>query len=744
VARSVSQITIPIKYLTNTKALTDAESKLGKFGGIVAGVAAAATAAVAGIGVAAVKMAAEFETSFAKIQGLVGVSKQDLGELQEAAARLAPAFGKSAQEAADALFFITSAGLRGKDAIDVLEASLKGSAIGLGDMTQLANAATAAVNTFGADVLTGSQAVDAIAEAVRLGQFAPEELAGAIGRILPISNELGISLQETLGLVAGLTRGGLNAAESITGLRGAYQAFLKPSAEAERTLANFGFSIDDVQSMITEKGFLATLTELRTAFGDNDQAVTEVFGSIEGLNSVLALTGANLTTNQDIVAQMTDKIGVLDEAFEITAQTGAFKFASAMETAKTALLPVGDTLLKIGADLLDSLMPTIEKLGPVFSETFESFGPALDDLFKLLPELIDAFLPVLPLLGDIASIVLDLASALLPPFVTLLQALMPIFTMLTDVVAALVVPLVEMLAPVLDDIFGSLGNILEAALPVFIKLLEAVIPIVLELVEMFLPLLDYVLPLLETYLTSLVIPALDLFASILGVVLPAAMAIFMEFGLGRLITFLGSFADDFARIVYSIRERWAESFNSMIESLETWLNTAIRGLNWFIQKANSLPGVQIDFQMSEISLGRIKLGGEFDNLTFGSVDTTGISDVHSRPNTLGGSTSFGSSNSFISGTAQQRGFYTDQFGNQIFGNIPQMADGGIVTRPIVGMIGEAGPEAIIPLSKANRMGNTYNITVNAGMGTDGSQVGEQIVNAIKRYERTSGPVFAKA
>jgi hypothetical protein len=37
-----------------------------------------------------------------------------------------------------------------------------------------------------------------------------------------------------------------------------------------------------------------------------------------------------------------------------------------------------------------------------------------------------------------------------------------------------------------------------------------------------------------------------------------------------------------------------------------------------------------------------------------------------------------------------------------------------------------------------------NIVVNAGMGTDGAAVGEQIVNAIRRYERTSGVVFARA
>jgi hypothetical protein len=73
-----------------------------------------------------------------------------------------------------------------------------------------------------------------------------------------------------------------------------------------------------------------------------------------------------------------------------------------------------------------------------------------------------------------------------------------------------------------------------------------------------------------------------------------------------------------------------------------------------------------------------------------------------------------------------------------------LAMGGIVTGPTRALIGEAGPEAVIPLSKMGSMGNTYNITVNAGMGTNGAQVGEQIVNAIKRYERVSGPVFASA
>jgi hypothetical protein len=74
-----------------------------------------------------------------------------------------------------------------------------------------------------------------------------------------------------------------------------------------------------------------------------------------------------------------------------------------------------------------------------------------------------------------------------------------------------------------------------------------------------------------------------------------------------------------------------------------------------------------------------------------------------------------------------------------------MAKGGIVTGPTLALIGEAGPEAVIPLSGNNMpMGATYNINVSAGMGADGAVIGREIVDAIKRYERTSGPVFASA
>ena len=78
------------------------------------------------------------------------------------------------------------------------------------------------------------------------------------------------------------------------------------------------------------------------------------------------------------------------------------------------------------------------------------------------------------------------------------------------------------------------------------------------------------------------------------------------------------------------------------------------------------------------------------------------------------------------------------------GFLRNFAKGGIVTSPTAGLLGEKGTEAVIPLNRANGlMGNTYQIIVNPGLSTN-AETGRAVVEAIKRYERTSGQVFATA
>jgi DNA-binding NarL/FixJ family response regulator len=68
-------------------------------------------------------------------------------------------------------------------------------------------------------------------------------------------------------------------------------------------------------------------------------------------------------------------------------------------------------------------------------------------------------------------------------------------------------------------------------------------------------------------------------------------------------------------------------------------------------------------------------------------------------------------------------------------DLPYLASGGIVTRPTVAVVGEAGPEAVVPLPAA--FGNTYRIEVEAGI-SDPSAVARAVVEAIELFEQQNG------
>jgi len=72
-------------------------------------------------------------------------------------------------------------------------------------------------------------------------------------------------------------------------------------------------------------------------------------------------------------------------------------------------------------------------------------------------------------------------------------------------------------------------------------------------------------------------------------------------------------------------------------------------------------------------------------------------------------------------------------------NIPMLAEGGIVTGPTLALLGEKGPEMVIPLNRARGAGGgTYNITINGGLASS-AEIGGAVINAIKAFNRTNGP-----
>ena len=319
------------------------------------------------IGGVAIKGAAEFEASMTKIESLVGLSADAVQGFEQDVRRLAGTTAQAPKDLADAMFFITSAGLRGAAATETLEAAAKAAAVGLGDAATVADLATSALNAYGEENISATKATDVMVAAVREGKLEASELAGSMGRVLPIASAMGVGFDEVGASFAALSRTGTNAAEAATQVRGILSSLLRPTKQAEDALAGMGLSAEGLRSQIREEGLLATLKTLAEEFAGNEAAAASVFGNIRALSGVMDLMGANVATTEQIFANMTDTTGALDKAFETTTQTAAFKLSQAMANVKQALIDLGNVLIPIVVPVLETLSNIIKTVAQGFS-----------------------------------------------------------------------------------------------------------------------------------------------------------------------------------------------------------------------------------------------------------------------------------------------------------------------------------------------------------------------------------------
>ncbi|MFA5453455.1 MAG: hypothetical protein WC248_07770, partial [Candidatus Methanomethylophilaceae archaeon] len=87
-------------------------------------------------------------------------------------------------------------------------------------------------------------------------------------------------------------------------------------------------------------------------------------------------------------------------------------------------------------------------------------------------------------------------------------------------------------------------------------------------------------------------------------------------------------------------------------------------------------------------------------------------------------------------------------GGQTFGisipEIPKLAEGGIVTEPTIAMIGEAGPEAIVPLDGGSNFGGGISITIeNLSVRNDQDikLIAQELATMIERKNRGRGVTY---
>ena len=352
------------------------------------------TLPLGGVAAAASTAAISFEQSMNKIIGLVGIASEEVAKMGDEVLIMAANVGKSPDELANGLFVVTSAGLRGSEAMATLANSSKAGAAGLGETNDIARAVAGTLSAYGSEVISASEATDAIVATARAGNFETSQFAAAIGRVLPFAKQAGASFQDMGGAVALLTRVNGDAAQSVTQMQALFRAFVVPTEEAKTALDEVGLSAQDLRDSIAEQGLPATLAMLDKALGGNREQLGRLLGSSEAASAAFQILDSDARTINETFGVVANSAGMTAEAFLAASQTTQFQMNQAMTQLKTTLIGLGEQFLPIIKSVSDfaaanlrafsSLPGPIKTFITAFAGILAVIGPLLFIVGKLI------------------------------------------------------------------------------------------------------------------------------------------------------------------------------------------------------------------------------------------------------------------------------------------------------------------------------------------------------------------------
>lgn len=268
---------------STAKTVASGMENTGRKSALIASGMTAAGLAVAAFGVAAVKMAADFDQQMSTVQANTGATSAQMDQLRAAAIEAGASTVYSASDSADA---INDLGKAGMSVTDILTGGLSGALnLAASDGMAVGDAAEYMANALSMFHLKGSQAsqvADTLAAGAGKAVGNVSDFGEALNNCGAQANSFGMNIQETTGVLALFAQNGTIGAEAGTQLNSMLMKLAAPSAEAASTMKELGISAYDAQGhFVGMANFAGQLQKAEKNLTDEqrNQANATIFGS---------------------------------------------------------------------------------------------------------------------------------------------------------------------------------------------------------------------------------------------------------------------------------------------------------------------------------------------------------------------------------------------------------------------------------------------------------------------------------
>src|SRR5580700_158354 len=324
----------------------------------------------------AVKAGASFQAQMTMLNTQAGVSKTQLGALGAGVLKLAGQVGESPDSLAESLYHVesnfASLGIKAPKALELVKVAAEGARVGGANLVDVTNALTSVVASGIGGVKGFSGAMGALNSIVGAGDMKMQDLAEALGTgVVPVVKGYGLSLQDVGAALDVFGDLNIRGAHAGTQLRMAVQALATPVVTAKAGLQALGLNMTDLGQTMLHHGLLAGLKELQdrllkagyTAKTEGPE-ITDIFGKKAGVGAALLLE--NMDRLESKYPAITKGAKDFGKAWETTQQTLKQKFADLRGTFDAVVTTIGLKLIPVVSALasfvLTSLIPAISSV----------------------------------------------------------------------------------------------------------------------------------------------------------------------------------------------------------------------------------------------------------------------------------------------------------------------------------------------------------------------------------------------
>nr|DAE02029.1 MAG TPA: minor tail protein [Siphoviridae sp. ctgEn20] len=306
--------------------------------------------ALVDFGKEAVKQSAVAETAFSKVQTLLS-DGTDMDAYFKTIKQGSMETGVSLSDFSEAVYQAISASVDQADAVQFTTQAIKLSRGGFTDAATAVDILTTAINAYGLEASDATSIADMLITTQNLGKTTVDELAQAMGRVIPTAKAFGVDMVTLNSAYAVMTKNGIATAETTTYLSGMLNELGKSGTTAsnvlkEKTgmsftqLMNSGYSLTDVLTILQNEADRAGI------------ALSDMFGSQEAGKAANVIT-SNLADMNDIMGQMAESAGAVGKAYAIVTDTEEAKWEKLENNMSVRMATIGDAMKPITSGLLD-------------------------------------------------------------------------------------------------------------------------------------------------------------------------------------------------------------------------------------------------------------------------------------------------------------------------------------------------------------------------------------------------------